>query len=241
MSKPDLPIGEHIARQFDGHYQYLSRKYNLIQKAALDGMFPCSWYEIGDIDRAMDILLEENPHHDTHSPYWCVSWPSAYTLAAFLCREEASFSDMRVLDLGCGPGITGVAAGFCDAQEVVFSDYAADALRLAAINWMLCHKSVPSLLHGDWRSFPADGQKYDVLLASDVAYESGVFHSLISLFDSILTPAGHILLAEPNRPFSQAFFEMLRENQFTCRQLLTEPARNGQAMEISVYDIGRES
>ena len=43
-------------------------------------------------------------------PYWCRVWPSALMLAAALTQHPELVRGRRVLELGCGLGLCGIAA-----------------------------------------------------------------------------------------------------------------------------------
>lgn len=45
----------------------------------------------------------------------CV-WPSSDVLANLIFQNELLFQNQTVLELGCGPGLSGIAAAKCDAQ-----------------------------------------------------------------------------------------------------------------------------
>ena len=48
----------------------------------------------------------------------CV-WPSSDFLANLIFQNESIFQNQVVLELGCGPGLTGIAAAKCHAQVIL--------------------------------------------------------------------------------------------------------------------------
>ena len=62
----------------------------------------------------LDVLLEEiDPvsfAEDERLPYWAELWPSAVALARYAI-QHLDLTGRRVLELGCGLGLVGVAGG----------------------------------------------------------------------------------------------------------------------------------
>ena len=50
--------------------------------------------------------------HNDADPYWCRPWPSAIALAARLAAEPQLVAGRRVIELGCGLGLAGIAAAW---------------------------------------------------------------------------------------------------------------------------------
>src|SRR5881397_3704618 len=65
-------------------------------------------------------------------PYWAEIWPASRAIARRLAAGER-LDGRAVLDLGCGLGLAGIAAGLCGA-EVTFVDRHPDALGFARRN-----------------------------------------------------------------------------------------------------------
>ncbi len=65
-------------------------------------------------------------------PYWAELWPSAVGLARSLI-ERQNLSGMRVLEVGCGLGLPGIAAAKAGAS-VLLTDANPDALAFALLN-----------------------------------------------------------------------------------------------------------
>lgn len=152
---------------------------------------------------------------DERLPYWTEIWPSALIVAARVL-EEKTLAGRRVMDLGCGLGMAGVAAGRRGA-EVWFCDYDEQALRFAALNWAA---NVGGPFAGavmDWRE-PAFGAEFDLILAADVVYEKRFFEPLLNAFDALLKPGGAVWLGEPHRPFSTGFFECMTAHGYSFRR-----------------------
>src|SRR6266513_2076047 len=84
-----------------------------------------------DPDRLLDHL--ESPDAATHphlaDPYWAKLWPAAPLLAAAIAHNPPP-RGTRLLELGCGSGLVGIAA-LAGGLDVTFSDYLPFAIQLA--------------------------------------------------------------------------------------------------------------
>lgn len=126
--------------------------------------------------------------HGQAPPYWAFCWGSGQALARFLLDHPEWARGQRVVDLGCGSGIAGLAAARGGAREVIALDLdpvAREATRRNARHNGLRLETASEL-----------PDAWDLLLAADVLYETG-------LRDWLLGPARHrgaILIADPQRP-----------------------------------------
>ena len=82
------------------------------------------------------------------APYWAHYWAGGLALARYVLDHPGVVAGRRVLDLGAGSGLVGIAAAKAGAREVVAAEvdgYAVAALRL---NMKLNDASI-SVLHSD--------------------------------------------------------------------------------------------
>lgn len=230
----NLPFTQDVAYRFDSLYQWLNRKYQLEQTEAKIGGESCRFFKIKNIDEVLEQVLQDSPQPDDHAPYWSEFWPSSLALAQFLSRE-VNLKGKFALELGCGLGLAGIAARRCGA-EVLLSDIEEDALRIAELNWIINFMELPAAARLDWRN-PAFNQKFEIILAADVAYEKRLFWPLVDTFQQLLAPGGEIFLSEPNRPVAEGFFNMLKENRFEYQKYSEEIEYNRKNIIVSVYRI----
>ncbi|REJ80578.1 MAG: methyltransferase domain-containing protein [Bacteroidetes bacterium] len=166
---------------------------------------------VKDVDVLFNRLVEKGESHpdfiDERIPYWADLWPSSIVLSEFILDNYSDMSGMRVLEIGCGLGLPGIVAGSIGA-DLTFSDYEQAALEVAENNWYLNNSRSAKFLHVDWR-VPPEHLKFDLILASDVAYERKSYQNLIQTFKVLLKPEAKILLAEPNRAMARDFPEAL--------------------------------
>lgn len=177
-----------------------------------------------NIDELLDHLISKGEGHDDvqdeRIPYFVELWPSAIRLAELILEGSIKLEGRSVIEIGCGSGLAGLAAGLAGTESVLLTDYLPDALEFARNMWNLNLKRPAMTALLDWRD-PVVDAPYDVILAADVAYEERNFQPLIDTFNKILAPNGVIYLTEPSRAVAKPFVGMLQENGFT---LSTESA-----------------
>ncbi len=195
--------------------------------------------EVKNPEKYFDELLKNDPGHpdveDERIPYWCELWPSSIALSGFLVKHPALVRGRTVLEIGCGLGLSGIVATALGGM-VTLTDYIQDAIDVAAFNWKLNFESEPAVKILDWRE-PENFGRFEVLLASDVAYESRSFKSLIKAIKLLLKKDGIVLISEPNRKFSRDFFDELKENGFHLNEESISVMKDNITYRISVYLI----
>ena len=159
---------------------------------------------------AVDPLLDaaaDDPEQNL--PYWAVTWPSGIALADVVLAERARFSGQRVLELGCGLGITATAALVAGARLAV-TDYAPEALLLCRLNTLSNTGHEPYTLQLNWRQprpalFKLARPPFPDVLAADVLYETRDVNPLLDLVERLVARGGTLWLAEPRRAAAQQF------------------------------------
>ncbi|HEU4642878.1 MAG TPA: methyltransferase domain-containing protein [Gemmatimonadaceae bacterium] len=151
---------------------------------------------------AEELISEEDFAVDERLPYWAEIWPSSLVLASRLLEERGS--GRRLLELGCGVGVVStaaLAAGF----DVLATDYYDDALRFTRLNAWLATGREPEARHVDWRAFPPDLGRFDVVVAADVLYERPYARLVAEAVERTLAPHGVALVADPGRIAAEEF------------------------------------
>ena len=202
---------------------------------------PLSITHVQNPDLLLDELAEapdSDPRvQDERLPYWAWIWPSALALAKHVRASEGDLKDKQVLEIGCGLGVPGIAA-LAHTDQVTFSDYSEDALEFAAMNAKLNGARSPRTALVDWRE-PPEGLRADVILASDVAYETRFFDPLRKFFRQVLKPDGVIMLSEPCRNIASPFFKMLENDGWVFRYREEEVIHDDTWAQVRIYRIHR--
>lgn len=158
-----------------------------------------------------DPIVEQRYKADNYLPYWPIIWPSGLMMAARILTENSSPplvspGDVapRAIDLGCGLGTTGIAAGL-RGWHVTFTDYDPEAVEFAAHNAL--RNGIPAerirAVHMDWRSPVAE--TFPWVLASDVLYERRLHALLLDAIEKLLAPGGEAWVSDPQRTSAENF------------------------------------
>ena len=136
-----------------------------------------------DYDRLIDDAAADP---EQNLPYWAELWPSGVALAAKIARDPAIVQGRRVLELGCGLGVTAIAAMRAGADLLV-TDYSPEALALCSLNALEQAGAEPKTLRVNWRDpnprLNDAGVGFPVVLAADVLYESRDVDPLLALVE----------------------------------------------------------
>jgi predicted nicotinamide N-methyase len=141
-------------------------------------------------------------------PYWARIWPSAMALVDFLATRD--LAGRRVLELGCGLGLTSAAAAKAGAT-VLATDRSPDAVVFAAHNLALNELEGDDALV-DWREPRAvlDRAPWDLVIAADVLYTHQAVETLLRLLPKLVGPGGEALIADPSRAGCRDFLAAAR-------------------------------
>lgn len=164
---------------------------------------------------------------DEYVPYWAQLWPAARMLAKVVIREkwEAYPQPVRVLEVGCGLGLAGIA-GLARGLRVTFSDVDETALAFAAANARLNGFTEFRTIPLDFRCPPAD-VKYPVVIGSDLMYEERLVDPLVGLLRAVLAPGGVCLIADPDRTPARVFRWKLGEAGYDVTPWLVRAGEPG--------------
>ena len=195
----------------------------MMKRSAAETEVPGGWCEREVIvgDRAFrlisptnpDSLLEEleSPGVDSAAhftdPYWAKIWPAAPLLAEALIRSDLA-PGPRVLELGCGSGLVGIAA-LATGLDVTFSDYVPLAVQLAIEN--AARNGFPGAagMVLDWREPQAD--RFPFILGADVTYDRTHFPHLLSVVDAMLAHGGEAWFGDAGRGPAEEFIQRAAE------------------------------
>ena len=149
-----------------------------------------------------DALLDEDAFAaDEFLPYWAELWPAATALAEAL----PDVYGLRVVELGCGLGVTSLVAATKGAR-VTATDWAPEAIELLRANAERNGIALRAEVR-DWRE-PWD-ERFDLALAADVLYERRNVEPLLARLRE-LAPAALVGLA--GRPYEAELIRQARES-----------------------------
>ena len=186
---------------------------------------------------ADDLIDEEAFAEDDRLPYWADIWPAARVLAERIAGEPVN--DRRYLELGCGAGLVSVAAAMA-GFDITATDYYDDALRFTALNVLVNTGVLIDTRIADWRRFPHDIGRFDLVVASDVLYEPAHAALIAAVLDRTLNGRGTAIIADPGRLAAPQFIEECKERGMPTAILDRVPYEEGTIRQtIDLYEVRR--
>jgi predicted nicotinamide N-methyase len=169
---------------------------------------------IRNLDEAIDLICEEmtpgeqlDPFAEDLCPYFGILWEAAEGLAEYLVENPKLISHKTVLELGCGLGLPSLVASHMGGL-VLATDFHPDVEEYFLRNCR--HSSI----HCDyqrlnWREEKVH-KKYDVVIGSDVLYESKHPTELARGLLRFVKDGGTIILSDPGRSYLSQFLTAMK-------------------------------
>ncbi len=147
--------------------------------------------EVVPLWRATEEELEKN---GVPPPYWAFAWAGGQALARYILDNPDIVRGKRVLDIGSGSGLVGIAAAKAGAAHVLAADI--DAHAIAAIKLNAAANAVDiAVTQDDLIGLPGDP---DIILVGDLFYERPLAERLLAWLTPMAIPA---LLGDPGRNY----------------------------------------
>ncbi len=195
----------------------ISYKTQMVQRKLGDKVFVME--AIRDLDEAIDLICEslspdeqQDPFAEDLCPYFGIFWPAADALGTFLHEHPEFIGSKTVLELGAGLGFPSLVATHLGAQ-VVASDFHPDVAEYFLRN---CRHSNLECTYQrlNWREKEMDLGLFDVVMGSDILYESKHPREVALGLRRFLKPQGKIILSDPGRSYLQSFLNAMKEEGF---------------------------
>ena len=130
------------------------------------------------------------------NPYWAYHWGGGLALARYVLDQPQAVAGKRVLDMGAGSGIVGIAAMKAGAASVVAADvdpYAIAAIKLnAEANDVAIEAVLGDLTH-------TEPPEVDVILVGDLFYNEELATRVTAFLDQCLAKKIVVLVGDPWR------------------------------------------
>jgi predicted nicotinamide N-methyase len=191
------------------------------------GNVSLDFFRIDDPDRVLDMVAEEADRREKidgdraaelHLPYWAELWDSALGVATYLATQDdwaSRLPALRVLDLGCGMGLTGATAAALGAS-VMLADLEPPALLFAQLN-TIAYAPCVRTRQLDWRRDRL-GEQFDLIIGADILYEKQQWQYLAPFWQHHLAPGGTVLLGEPGRMTGEMFLPWIMQRGWEVRE-----------------------
>lgn len=131
-------------------------------------------------------------------PYWAFAWPGGQALARYLLDHPNLMANKRVLDLGCGAGMAGIAAMKAGAAHVLACDI--DAYALAAADLNAKANGVRLELTSE-NLLDQDPNPFDAVLVGDLFYERHLAELVMVFVKRAAAQGSLVLIGDPQRNY----------------------------------------
>jgi len=133
------------------------------------------------------------------STLWPISgliWPAGVVLAKIV--NEMDLNQLRILEVGCGIGIASLVAAHKKA-DITASDYHPITETLLKNNIEGNNLNPVKYLFADWNHPITNAGYFDLIIGSDLLYETQYSDILSRFIDCHLNPKGQVILIDPGR------------------------------------------
>ncbi|TIP40726.1 methyltransferase [Mesorhizobium sp.] len=139
---------------------------------------------------------EDGP--EPQAPYWAYAWAGGAVLARYILDRPETVAGLRVLDLGAGSGLVGIAAAKAGASEVIASEIDRNGVAALGLN-ATANGVVIAVVGEDITAGPPP--PVDVVAAGDLFYRQDLADRVIPFLDRCLTAGINVLIGDPGRAY----------------------------------------
>lgn len=190
-------------------------------------------WQVADLERHVDravLLAGENP---PEPPYWAHLWSGARVLAAATPPLAG-----RVLEIGCGLGLPGLAAARGGAA-VVFVDREPVALAFVQASARANALAGVGLVVGDFLALPFL-RSFDLVLAAEILYDRSTFAAVARGLAACVRSGGRVLLTDGQRIDTRAFYPALEAEGLRWRTEVVRVVEEGFPLDVRLVEAWRE-
>lgn len=203
---------------------------------------------IRDVDESIDILCEffgeddqDNSLAEQYCPYFGALWEAGIGLGQFLASYH--LKNKSVLEIGCGlalPSFVVTRAG----GHIVATDFHADVPLFLEVNQKKNNIFFPYRVM-NWRDeierTKTDLGTFDLVIGSDILYESQHPHEVARALIAFLKPEGKIILADPGRAYIQQFVTAMKDlgykENFTTQPIRAELTQQNKSRDVFLFEF----
>lgn len=205
-----------------------------------------------DLDESIDILCDHFGEKDQdqslkeeYCPYFGVLWEAGIGLSQFI--QQINLNDKRILEIGCGLALPSFVAARAGAK-VIATDFHADVPAFLAVN-QKANETQFEYAVMNWRDEIERTKNnlgvFDIVLGSDILYESQHPLEVARALIALLRPGGKIILADPGRAYVQKFVSSMRElnypEKMQIEKVRAEWTQKNVSKDIFIFEFQLQS
>jgi predicted nicotinamide N-methyase len=186
--------------------------------------------EFGTIDIHLRTLRDKQQYYDKNDvaknlgisgATWSlfgVLWPSSEVLAHFIYKYDTK--DKTILEVGCGIGLSSLILNHVHA-DITATDYHPEVQRYLLENTKLNHDREIPFVRADWEIYNDKLGKYDLIIGSDILYESNHADLLSNFINNHSNLKCEVFIVDPGRGNRSKFTKKMES--FGFKSISVEP------------------
>lgn len=143
-----------------------------------------------------DDESDEEEGDDPAPPYWAYQWAGGLVLARHVLDWPETVRGRRVLDLGAGSGLVGIAAAMAGARSVLAAEIDSNGIAAIGLNAALNGVAVTAV-RDDLTNGPAP--EVDIVLVGDLFYAPDLAEQVTAFLDICVAAGIEVLVGDPGR------------------------------------------
>lgn len=220
--------------------------YNLKTLTVLDFKMT----SIRDLDESIDTLCEffgeedqDNSLAEEYCPYFGVLWEASVGLSQHLSKLD--LTNKKMLEIGCGLALPSFLITKMGG-DIIATDFHADVPLFLELNQKNNQTYFPYKVM-NWRNeierTKTDLGLFDLVIGSDILYESQHPLQVAIALIAFLKPGGKIILSDPGRAYIQKFITAMNDcgykENFTTQVVLPEFTPKNKQRDIFVFEFSK--
>lgn len=189
--------------------------------------------EFGDVDIHLRTLRDKQEFLDVDGvaerlgissalwPLFGVVWDSSEVLAHLMA--DFAIAGKRILEVGCGIGLTSLLLNNRHA-DITATDYHPEVGEFLSKNVQLNQGASIPFVRTGWGDVDSEMGKFDLVVGSDLLYESGHAELLSAFIDQHAKPLCEVIVVDPGRGHHARFSKKMVGLGFSHSQSKPENA-----------------
>ncbi|CCV03370.1 conserved hypothetical protein [Mesorhizobium metallidurans STM 2683] len=140
----------------------------------------------------------EADENEPQPPYWAYAWAGGAVLARYIIDRPQTMAGRRVLDLGAGSGLVGIAAAKAGASEVIAAEIDRNGVAALGLNAAANGVAMTVMTRDITGGSPP---AVDVVTVGDVFYGQDVADRVIPFLERCLDTGIEVLVGDPGRAY----------------------------------------
>jgi predicted nicotinamide N-methyase len=174
--------------------------------------------EFGEIDIHIRTLRDNQQYEDKNQaaeklgissaawPLFGILWPSSFELAKYI--SSLDIANKRILEVGCGIGLSSLLLNHMHA-DITATDIHPCAQEFLGVNTVLNNDRVIPFERLDWNSANSTLGRFDLIIGSDLLYESNHPVLLSNFIDNHANKSCEVIIIDPGRGQQGKFIKIM--------------------------------